>query len=58
MAFLPQLVPDVPSLLDPTNPLQNVTFLQNAFVTTFLASLAVETFTDILGESDMYLNLT
>ena len=51
MAFLPQLVPDVPSLLDPTNPLQNVTFLQNAFFTTFIASLAVETVKDILGES-------
>ena len=51
MDFLPQLFPAVPSLLDPTNPLQNVTFLQNAFITTFLASLAVETVRDVLGES-------
>ena len=49
MDFLTNLVPAVPSLLDPTNPLQNVTFLQNAFITTFLASLAVETTRDILG---------
>ena len=54
MDFLPNLVPAVPSLLDPTNPLHNVTFLQNAFIATFLTSLAVETVRDIIGESDMY----
>ena len=51
MDFLSNLVPAVPSLLDPTNPLHNVTLLQNAFIATFLTSLAVETVRDILGES-------
>ena len=34
----------------PTGLLQNATFLQNAFITTFLASLGVETVRNIVGE--------
>ena len=53
MDFLSDLLPGVPSLeLDPTNPLQNVTFLQNAFAVTFLTSLAAQAVSNILGESD------
>ena len=53
MDFLSDLLPGVPSLeLDPTNPLQNVTFLQNAFAVTFLTSLAAQTVSNILGKSD------
>ena len=52
MDFLSNLFPPILSLeLDPTNPLQNVTFLQNAFIATFLTSLGVEIVKDILGES-------
>ena len=54
MDLISNLVPAVPPLLDPTNPLHNVTFLQNAFITTFITSLAVETVKDILGESDIH----
>ena len=55
MDFLPNLVPAVPPLLDPTNPLHNVTLLQNtfmsAFLGTFLANLGAQTVRHILGES-------
>ena len=56
MDFLSNLLPAVPSLeLDPTNPLQNATLLQNtfigAFLGTFLGSLAAQTVKNILGES-------
>ena len=37
--------------LGPTSLLQNATFLQNAFVATFLTSLGFETVTNILGKS-------
>ena len=50
MDFLSDLVPTVPSL-DPSSELQNVTFLQNAFIATFLASLGASTIRDILGQS-------
>ena len=54
--FLSNLLPTLPSLeLDPTSPYQNVTFLQNSFVSAFLgtllASLAAQTVSHILGES-------
>ena len=56
MDFLSNLLPGVPSLeLDPTNPLHNVTLLQNtfmsAFLGTFLANLGAQTVRHILGES-------
>ena len=55
MDFLFNLVPEVPSLLDPTSPYQNVTLLQNSFIAaflgTFLANLAAQTVRYILGES-------
>ena len=55
MDLLSNLVPAVPPLLDPTNPLHNVTFLQNAFMSaflgTFLANLGAQTVRMILGES-------
>ena len=55
MDLLPNLVPAVFSLLDPTNPLHNVTLLQNtfmsAFLGTFLANLGAQTVRHILGES-------
>ena len=52
MDFLPNLLPAVPPLeLDPTSPYQNVTFLQNSFIATFLASLVATTIRIILGES-------
>ena len=56
MDFLSNLVPAVPSLeLDPTSQYQNVTFLQNAFIGTFLgfflANLGTQTVRMILGES-------
>ena len=58
MDFLSNLLPGVPSLeLDPTNPLHNVTLLQNtfmsAFLGTFLANLGAQTVRHILGESDI-----
>ena len=57
MDFLPNVVPAVLSLLDPTNPLHNVTLLQNtfmgAFLGTFLANLGAQTVRHILGESDI-----
>ena len=56
MDFLSNLVPGVPGLeLDPTNPLHNVTLLQNtfmgAFLATSLANLGAQTVRMILGES-------
>ena len=55
MDFLAKLPPAVPPLLDPTNPLHNVTLLQNtfigAFLGTFLANLGAQTVRMILGES-------
>ena len=55
MDLLSNLIPGVPSLLDPTNPLHNVTLLQNtfvgAFLGTFLANLVAQTVRHILGES-------
>ena len=44
MDFLSNLFPTVPSLeLDPSSQFQNMTFLQNAFIVTFLASLGATT---------------
>ena len=59
MDFLSSLVPALPSLeLDPTSPYQNVTFLQNSFISaflgTFLANLAAQTVRHILGESVVF----
>ena len=55
MDLISNLVPAVPPLLDPTNPLHNVTLLQNtfmsAFLGTFLANLGAQTVRHILGES-------
>ena len=55
MDFLSALVPAVPNLLDPTNPLHNMTLLTNtfvgAFLGTFLGSLAGQTVRRVLGES-------
>ena len=36
-----------------TGLLQNATFLQNVFITTFLATLGLETVRNILGELDL-----
>ena len=56
MDFLSDLLPEVPTLLDPTLPLHNVTLLTNtfigAFLGTFIGSLAGQTVRHILGESD------
>ena len=61
MDLLPKLPPAFPSLLDPTNPLHNVTLLQNtfmgAFLGTFLANLGAQTVRHILGESDILCHL-
>ena len=53
MDFLSNLLPAVPPL-DQTSQLQNVTFLQNAFIATFFASLGATTIRNILGESFQY----
>ena len=37
--------------LEPTSQFQNVTFLQNAFIVSFLTTLGAQTVRDILGES-------
>ena len=62
MDLFSNLVPAVPPLLDPTNPLHNVTLLQNtfmsAFLGTFLANLGAQTVRHILGESDVRYTLT
>ena len=50
MEVLSNLLPAVPGL-DPTSQFQNVTFLQNAFIATFFASLGATTIRNILGES-------
>ena len=50
MDFLSNLIPAVPGL-DPTSQFQNVTFLQNAFIVTFFASLGATTIRNVLGES-------
>ena len=62
MDFLSNLVPAVPSLgLDPTSPYQNVTFLQemfiSAFLGTFIGSLVGQTFRGILGEPLIFWHL-
>ena len=61
MDVLPNLVPAVFSLLDPTIPLHNVTLLQNtfmsAFLGTFLANLGAQTVRHILGESEILYHL-
>ena len=56
MDLVSNLLPAVPSLgLDPTSQYQNVTFLQemfiSAFLGTFIASLVGQTFRGILGKS-------
>ena len=55
------VVPAAFSLLDPTNPLHNVTLLQNtfmsAFLGTFLANLGFQTVRMILGESNVLYHL-
>ena len=58
MDFLPNLLPAVPSLLDPTSPYQNVTLLQNSFIGAFLgAFLANLVVIHILGESILYFDI-
>ena len=54
--MLSNLIPGVPSLLNPTNPVHKVTFLQNVFIGPFLIYLArlVESVIDIFGESVIY----
>ena len=56
MDFLSNPLPAV-SVLDPNSQFQNVTLLQNSFIGAFLgtliASLAAQTFRNILGESDI-----
>ena len=55
MDLLSNLLPAVPSLLDPTSPYQNLTLLTNtfigAFLGTFLANLGAQTVRHLLGES-------
>ena len=57
MDLLSNLVPAVPSLLDPTSPYQNMTLLTNTFIGaffgTFLANLGAQSVRHILGESDI-----
>ena len=62
MDFLSNLLPALPSLeLDPTSQYQNVTLLQNTFISaflgTFLANLAAQTVRNILGESVIHFRL-
>ena len=61
MDFLSDLLPEIPSLLDPTNPLHNMTLLTNtfigAFLGTFIGSLAGQTVRQVLGESVKIRNL-
>ena len=58
MDLISDLLPAVPSLLDPTNPLHNMTLLTNtfigAFLGTFLANLGAQTVRHFLGESDIH----
>ena len=56
MDLVSSLLPEFPSLgLDPNSQYQNVTFLQNIFISaflgTFIANLAGQAFRGILGES-------
>ena len=47
-----KLLSDISEMeLEPTSQLQNVTFLQNAFIVSFLTTLGAQTVRDILGES-------
>ena len=60
MDLISDLLPEVPSLLDPTNPLHNVTLLTNIFsifLGTYLGSLAGQTVRHVLGESDIFCHL-
>ena len=41
MDLISDLLPEVPSLLDPTNPLHNVTLLTNTFMGAFLGTFIV-----------------
>ena len=56
MDLISDLLPAVPSLLDPTSPYQNMSLLANtfigAFLGTFIGSLAGQTVRHVLGESD------
>ena len=58
MDLLSNLLPAVPSLLDPTSPYQNLTLLTNtfigAFLGTFIGSLAGQTVRHVFGKSDIY----
>ena len=58
MDLISDLLPAVPSLLDPTNPLHNMTLLTNtfvgAFLGTFIGSLAGQTVRHVFGKSDIY----
>ena len=57
MDLISDLLPAVPSLLDPTSQYLNVTLLTDtfigAFLGTFIASLASQTVRHVLGESDI-----
>ena len=44
---------DLLSSLELSSQFQNVTYLQNTFIATFLASLAATTIRDILGEFNL-----
>ena len=61
MDLISDLVAVVPSLLDPTNPLHNVTLLTNtfigAFLVAFLTNLAGQTVRHLLGKSDILRHL-
>ena len=61
MDLISDLLSEVPSLLDPTSPYQNVTLLTNtfigAFVGTFIGHLAGLTVRHVLGESDILCHL-
>ena len=58
MDLISDLLSEVPSLLDPTSPYQNVTLLTNtfigAFLGTFIGSLFAQTVRHVLGESDIF----
>ena len=61
MDLISDLLPEVPSLLDPTNPLHNVTLLQTTFISaflgTFIGHLAGQTVRHVFGESDILSHL-
>ena len=54
MDLISDLLPEVPSLLDHTNPLHNMTLLTNtfigAFLGTFIGSLAGQTVRHVVGD--------